>query len=73
MSVIAFIGVFVYFQIIKPLIDNTPLFPFFSEKEKVEGQIAEEEESLEVNKERKKLNKLKEKSSKKEQKNEETN
>ena len=69
--VIALVGLFLYFQIISPLVDGTPLFPFFSEREKVEVEIDKEVESIDVNLEKYKLNKLKQKRSKSEQKVEE--
>ncbi len=57
-AVIAVVVIFIYFQIIKPLLRGTPLFPFISEREKVEGQIEKEEESLDVRKEKNRLDKL---------------
>ena len=55
------IVIFIYFQIIRPLVKGTPLFPFFSPREKVEGDIEKEQESLDVLKKTKKLEELKEK------------
>jgi len=55
------VGTFVYFQILRPLIRSIPLFPFFSKREKVEGEIEQEIETAAVQKKENKLNELKEK------------
>jgi len=60
-SIIIVIVTLVYSQIIKPLFDGTPLFPFFSERAKVEKQIERAEEELAIQQEKKKLKQLKDK------------
>ena len=52
--------IFAIFQIIIPLIQNKPLFPFFSKKRKVEDEAVKEQEALDTIEEEKKLGKLKE-------------
>ena len=71
LAMMALFGVFIFFQIILPLYNNTPLLPFFSEREKVGVEIDQELEIIDVNLEKDRLKTLKAKSSK-EQKDEET-
>jgi len=58
--ILILVAAFAYFQILQPLIRGTPLFPYFSEGEKLEGEIEKEAEGISVQKKEKKLDKLKE-------------